>query len=70
MTNLEILNYFAGNTVYQFNGSVSAFQLWQAQLVQGYNYIVVNGSIYFALQGNVDETEVNDSRVTVVTEEQ
>lgn len=70
MTTLEILNYFASSAVYQFDGSVPEFQAWLTQLGHSYNYIVVNGSIYFVIQSIPSETEVNDSRVTVVTEEQ
>lgn len=64
MTNADILNHFAPNTVYKFNGRVEEFHQWQFGINTSYNYIMVDRTIYF-----VSESLVEDQRVTQLTEE-
>jgi hypothetical protein len=65
MSNSEILNYFIGNVVYVFSGNVKEFQQMQASHNTSYNYIVVNGSIYFT-----SNIFIEDERVSILSEEQ
>lgn len=59
MTKTEILNYFAGNIVYQFNGTNQQLEQLQINTNNSYNYIKVDNIIYF-----VAEHEVTDSSAT------
>jgi hypothetical protein len=65
MTNSDILNYFIHNVVYQFDGSLAQFQALQAEVGASYNYIIVNGSIYFT-----SDIVIQDLRVSILTQEQ
>lgn len=62
MTTQEILDYFGGHTVYQWNGTKE--QLHDAQLENNasYNTLIVAGVIYFVSHG-----VVTDSRAVVLT---
>jgi hypothetical protein len=64
MTTVEILNYFSNKQTYQFTDSLAEFLSFQTALNASYNYIVVNGVIYFT-----SDAEVNDPRAITVTEE-
>lgn len=64
MTTTEILNYFAGNTVYSFSGTAQELQQLQITTNNSYNYIKVDNIIYF-----VAEHEVTDLRATKLTVE-
>ena len=62
MTNEEILTYFAGHTVYLWNGTMDELHDSQVASNAGYNTIVSNYKIYFISYG-----DVSDARATVVS---
>jgi hypothetical protein len=62
MTNEEILTYFAGHTVYLWNGTMDELHDAQVESGSSYNTIVTDYKIYFISQG-----DVTDTRATVVT---
>jgi hypothetical protein len=62
MTNQEILDYYTGRVVYQFNGTVDELQQLQEETENSYNYIRVQDQIYFIAQNAVE-----DQRAVVLT---
>jgi hypothetical protein len=62
MTNQEILDYYTGRVVYQFNGNVDELQQLQEETENSYNYIRVQDQIYFVAQNAVE-----DPRAVVLT---
>jgi hypothetical protein len=62
MTNEEILTYFAGHTVYLWDGTMDELHDAQVESNSSYNTIVSNYKIYFISHG-----VVSDARATVVS---
>ena len=62
MTNEEILTYFAGHTVYLWDGTMDQLRDAQIESNSSYNTIVTDYKIYFVSYG-----DVIDTRATVVT---
>lgn len=65
MTNNEILDYYNNvPNVYKFDGTLADLDNLQQSTSNGYNYIKVRDSIYFAAQN-----PVSDTRATLITKE-
>jgi hypothetical protein len=65
MTHIEVLEYFSGNSVYKYSGTVNQYQSYREQSGASHNYIITADGVFF-----VTDKVVEDPKVSVVTQEE